>query len=118
MNRNVVPARENSKRPKDDGNVLWGQSPAKLTAELPKGDDFPVGNVKFTEAEAFCRKLAELGRQSFELPKNWEFRLPTEAQWEYAGLVGTTTATAFGDKLRFLFLLRIKVPETAALARS
>ena len=76
-----------------------GKLPGDLTAELPEGDDYPVGNVNFAEAEAFCQKLAELGHHAGDLPKEWEFRLPTEAQWEYACRAGTTTATAFGDKL-------------------
>ena len=76
-----------------------GPLPGPLTAELPEGDDYPVGNVNFAEAEAFCARLTELGRRSGELPDDWEFRLPTEAQWEYACRAGTTTATAFGDAL-------------------
>src|SRR5437016_1767132 len=78
---------------------IIGKLPGELTAQLPAGDDYPVGNVNFAEAEAFCHQLTELGRRSGVLPKNWEFRLPTEAQWEYACRAGTTTATAFGDKL-------------------
>jgi formylglycine-generating enzyme required for sulfatase activity len=78
---------------------VMGMLPGELTAELPEGDDFPLGNVNFAEAEAFCQKVTELGRQSGALPQDWEFRLPTEAQWEYACRAGTTTATAFGDKL-------------------
>jgi formylglycine-generating enzyme required for sulfatase activity len=78
---------------------VMGKLPGELTAELPEGDDYPVGNVNFAEAEAFCARLTELGRQSGELPEGWELRLPTEAQWGYACRAGTTTATAFGDKL-------------------
>jgi len=78
---------------------VMGPLPGPLTAELPEGDELPVGNVNFAEAEAFCRKLTELGRSLDTLPQGWEFRLPTEAQWEYACRDGTTTAMSFGDKL-------------------
>jgi formylglycine-generating enzyme required for sulfatase activity len=50
--------------------------------------DFPVENVSWDEAVAFCQKLSALPA---ERASRRAYRLPTEAEWEYACRAGTTT---------------------------
>ena len=54
----------------------------------------PVETVKWDEASAFGRKLGELPA---EQAVHAQYRLPTEAEWEYACRAGTTTTWYAGD---------------------
>jgi formylglycine-generating enzyme required for sulfatase activity len=56
-----------------------------------KGDNHPVEKVSWDDAQEFCQRLsAKTGRT---------YRLPNEAEWEYACRAGTTTPFHFGETL-------------------
>ena len=57
---------------------------------------FPVEKVSWDDAVAFCKKLSELPE---EKKAGRVYRLPTEAEWEYACRAGTKTAFHYGDSL-------------------
>jgi len=57
-------------------------------------DNFPVEQVSWNDAVAFCRKLTEMEKDTGRV-----YDLPTEAEWEYVCRAGTKSVFAFGDSL-------------------
>ncbi len=64
--------------------TLMGTDPSQY-----KGDELPVEMVSWHEVVEFCRKLTQRERKASSLPDGYVYRLPTEAEWEYAARGGT-----------------------------
>jgi formylglycine-generating enzyme required for sulfatase activity len=68
---------------------LMGHNPSHFSS---CGEDCPVEQVSWSDVQDFIRKLNSMEGTD-------KYRLPTEAQWEYAARAGTTTPFNTGDCL-------------------
>lgn len=64
---------------------IMGMNPSSF-----KGDDLPVESVSWDDVQKFIKKLNEIKGTD-------KYRLPSEAEWEYACRAGTTSRYSFGD---------------------
>jgi formylglycine-generating enzyme required for sulfatase activity len=76
---------------------VMGTNPSYFQKRVIRKSDssmYPVEQVSWEDAVKFCKKLSDLPE---EKAAGRVYRLPTEAEWEYACRAGSKTAYSFGE---------------------
>ena len=74
---------------------------------LADTDVNPMDSVSWAKAMAFCKKLTAAEAKAGRLPEGYVYRLPTEAEWEYACRAGTKGAfNVEGEELKVFATVR------------
>jgi formylglycine-generating enzyme required for sulfatase activity len=68
--------------------AVMGSNPSKFTGDLNR----PVERVSWNDALLYCHRLTERERAAGLITSQQAYRLPTEAEWEYAARAGTRGA--------------------------
>jgi len=75
--------------------ALIGANPSGFPGDLNR----PVERVSWLDATNYCARLTQQELAAGRIPAGSHYRLPTEAEWEYAARAGTSTRFSFGDDL-------------------
>ena len=75
--------------------ALMGSNPSLYLGS----PNLPVEVVNWFDAREYCARLTAQQASSGIVPPGYEYRLPTEAEWEYACRAGTTTSWNVGNAL-------------------